>query len=113
VRKPIACLDQPKSGESNTQVVRVHFATAETLVPILQGVGNSFLKSDKNQASTNVDTKIEVSKENNALIITAPPALMDTMKTVIHRLDVRRPQVIVEALIVEVNEDVLNKLGVE
>lgn len=113
IRKLIARLDQPKSGEGNTQVIRVHFATAETLVPILQGVASSFLKADKDQASANIDTKIEVSKENNALIITAPPALMDTMKAVIQRLDVRRPQVIVEALIVEVNEDVLNNLGIE
>src|SRR5690606_1117745 len=73
-------LDQPKSGEGNTHVVFVRFAAAETLAPILQGVSSSFLKSDKDQASSNIDTKIEVSKENNALIVTAPPALQDVLR---------------------------------
>jgi general secretion pathway protein D len=113
VRSLIERLDKPKSGESNTQVAFVRFAAAETLAPILMGVSSSFLKSDKDQASANIETKIEVSKENNALVITAPPALQDVMKAVIRQLDVRRPQVIVEALIVEVNDDVINNLGVQ
>lgn len=106
-------LDKPRSGEGNTQVVFVRFAAAESLVPILQGVSGSFLKGDKDQASANIDTKIEVSKENNALIITAPPALRETMKAVIRELDVRRPQVIVEAIIVEVSDDIINNIGVQ
>lgn len=113
VRGLIERLDKPKSGEGNTQVVFVRFAAAESLAPILQGVSGSFLKSDKDQASANVDLKIEVSKENNALIITAPPALQDVLKGVVRELDVRRPQVIVEAVIVEVNDDVLNNLGIQ
>lgn len=113
VRSLIERLDKPKSGQGNTQVVFVRFAAAETLAPILQGVSSSFLKSDKDQASANVDLKIEVSKENNALIITAPPALQEVIKGVIRELDVRRPQVIVEAVIVEVNDDILNNLGVQ
>jgi general secretion pathway protein D len=113
VRGLIERLDKPKSGEGNTQVIFVRFAAAETLAPILQGVASSFLKSDKDQASANIDLKIEVSKENNALIVTAPPAVQDILKSVIRELDVRRPQVIVEAVIVEVNDDVLNNLGVQ
>ncbi len=113
VRTLIERLDKPKSGEGNTQVEFIRFAAAESLAPILQGVASSFLKSDKDQASTNIDTKIEVSKENNALIITAPPALQEVMKAVIRQLDVRRPQVLVEAIIVEVNDEVLNNLGIQ
>lgn len=113
VRSLIDRLDKPKSGEGNTQVVFVKFAAAETLAPILQGVSGSFLKSDKDQASANIDLKIEVSKENNALIVTAPPALQEILKSVIRELDVRRPQVIVEAVIVEVNDEVLNNLGIQ
>jgi len=113
VRNLIERLDKPKTGEGNTQVVFVRFAAAESLAPILQGVSGSFLKADKDQASASIDTKIEVSKENNALIITAPPALQEVLKGVIRQLDVRRPQVLVEALIVEVNDEILNNLGVQ
>ena len=113
VRNLIQRLDKPKSGEGNTQVVFVRFASAESLAPILQGVSSSFLKADKDQASSIIDTKIEVSKENNALIITAPPALQEVLKGVVRQLDVRRPQVLVEALIVEVNDEVLNNIGID
>jgi general secretion pathway protein D len=105
-------LDRPKNGEGNTQVVFIRFSSAESLVPILQGISGSYLKGDKDQATANIDTKIEVSKENNALIITAPPALQETLKNVIRQLDVRRPQVIVEAIIVEVSDDITNNLGI-
>lgn len=113
VRTLIERLDRPKSSDSNTQVINVKFSSAESLAPLLMGVASSFLKADKDQASANIDTKIEVSKENNALVVTAPPTLMENIKAVINRLDVRRPQVIVEALIVEVNEDVANNIGVQ
>lgn len=113
IRLLIERLDKPRSGQGNTQVINVRFAGAESLVPILQGMSGSFLKNDKDQASANIDTRIEVSKENNALIVTAPPALMENLKSVIKQLDVRRPQVIVEAVIVEVNDDITNDLGIQ
>lgn len=49
----------------------------------------------------------------NALIITAPPALMRNLKAVVSQLDVRRAQVMVEAIIVEINETALEELGIE
>jgi len=113
IRALIERLDKPKSNQGNTQVVNIRFAAAESLIPILQGMSGSFQKGDKDQASADIDTRIEVSKENNALIITAPPTLMDNLKAVIRQLDVRRPQVIVEAVIVEVNDDIGNDLGIQ
>ncbi len=49
----------------------------------------------------------------NALVVTAPPELMKNIKAVIAELDVRRFQVLVEALIVEVTMDHTQDLGVE
>lgn len=49
----------------------------------------------------------------NALVITAPPALMRSLKTVITQLDIRRAQVMVEAIIVEINDTELEELGIE
>ena len=49
----------------------------------------------------------------NALVLTAPPALMRSLKTVMAQLDVRRAQVIVEAIIVEINDTELEELGIE
>ncbi|MEM8500171.1 MAG: type II secretion system secretin GspD [Pseudomonadota bacterium] len=113
LRGLIGNLDQPLSGDGNTQVVFVNFADAKSLVPILRSVSGSVQKADRDQTFQHVDVKIEVSEPNNALVITAPPSLLDTMKGVIETLDVRRPQVLVEAIIVEVNDDILRDMGVE
>lgn len=49
----------------------------------------------------------------NALIMTAPPALMRNLKAVVSQLDIRRAQVMVEAIIVEINEEDLDSLSIE
>jgi len=106
-------LDQPLEGDGNTQVVRVQYATATDLVPLLQSISGSVQKGAKAQGITDVDVSIQAHEQLNALVITAPPSLLTTMRTVIKQLDVPRAQVLVEALIVEVNEDLANNLGIE
>ena len=51
-------------------------------------------------------------ESTNALIITAPPKTMKSMMAVIDKLDIRRAQVLVEAIIVEVSSDKAAELGV-
>lgn len=113
IRSLIERLDQPLAGSGNTQVIPVQYAPAKDLVPILQSVSGSEQKKVKNQGVSQVEVNIQAHEDINALIITAPPALLSTMKGIIKQLDIRRAQVLVEALIVEVNEDVGNNLGVE
>lgn len=112
IKDLIEKLDKPKNSYGNTQVINIRFAAAESLIPILQGISSTFQKSD-GQSSVGIETKIDASKENNALVITAPPQLMENLKATIRQLDVRRPQVIVEAVIVEVNDEVANDLGIQ
>lgn len=113
IRDLVKRLDQPLLGEGNTQVVYVRYANAADIAPILQGVSGSIQKADKDQPFEAGEVSIQVSEENNALVITAPPTLLSTMRGVIKKLDIRRLQVLVEAVIVEVNDDVLNDLGIE
>ncbi len=49
---------------------------------------------------------------NNALVITAPPKLMRAVNDIIDKLDIRRPQVLIEAIIAEVDVDKDAELGV-
>ena len=49
----------------------------------------------------------------NALVITAPPDVMRTLKRVIAQLDVRRAQVLVDAIIAEVSMTTARELGVQ
>lgn len=56
---------------------------------------------------------VQAEPNTNALIVTAPPSLMRNIRSVVSRLDVRRAQVLVEAIIVEVTGDVSNEWGIE
>lgn len=114
IKKLIRRLDQPKAGEGHTQVIFVNYAKADSLVPTLKSLsGNYQNRSRLDKGQPEEDVQIEVNTEINALIITAPPPLFAIMKDIVAQLDVRRAQVLVEALIVEVNEEVLRSLGVE
>ena len=50
---------------------------------------------------------------NNALIIMAPEPIYNNLRAIIEKLDVRRAQVYVEALIVEVSADKAAELGIQ
>ena len=114
LRTLVRRLDQPEVGDGNTQVIFVNYADAESLVPTLMNISGDYQDRQRNDAGQPVtEVRINVNKDMNALVITAPPSLLSTMKSVIQQLDVRRAQVLVEALIVEVSEDVLQNVGVE
>lgn len=113
IRKLVARLDQPLSGEGNTQVFYLNYTTATEMVPILESVAGNLQKNQKDKSTVDTEVGIQASESLNALVITAPPAVLSAMKGVIARLDQRRAQVLVEALIVEVNEDLSEDFGIE
>ncbi|HTR01098.1 MAG TPA: secretin N-terminal domain-containing protein, partial [Candidatus Acidoferrum sp.] len=112
MRVLIEGLDQPIAETGNTHVVYVHYMKAADLVPIVRSVVDSVYAEQRNDAKTRSTVNIEASETANALIITAPAEIMEVVKNVIDRLDIRRAQVLVEAVIVEVNQDKVDQLGV-
>ena len=53
-------------------------------------------------ASADRSTTIWAEPETNALVITAPAKVMRSLRAVVDKLDIRRAQVLVEAIIVDV-----------
>jgi len=113
IEKLIARLDTPLEGEGNTQVIYLHYSKAKDIVPILEGIAGSAQKAEKDQKQASVEVNIQSSEATNAIVITAPPSILETMKSVIKKLDIRRAQVLVEALIVEVSTERAKELGVQ
>lgn len=73
---------------------------------------------EKGESSSSTDIVINagiIQSEpgTNALIITAPPALMQALKVIISKLDIRPAEVMVEAIIAEVDESNLRSLGIQ
>lgn len=56
---------------------------------------------------------VQWEETTNAIIIKASPTLMRMLRSVIAKLDIRRPQVLVETIIAEVDVDRAKDLGVE
>ena len=119
IRGIIAHLDTPLQGGGNAQVVFLKYAKASELAPILLGV--SQFEAEGQQGNANAaaggvntqDVDIQADETNNALIITAAPAKFDSLRRIISQLDIRRAQVLVEAIIAEVSTDLSKELGVE
>ena len=57
--------------------------------------------------------EIVAEPHTNAIIITAPPTLLHTLREVVAKLDIRPAQVLVQAAIVEISESKLRQLGIQ
>ena len=102
-------LDGELESQGNTKVFYLNYAKAEDLVKVLQGVSKSLAEdtqggATKSRSSNRNDTSIEAHPDSNSLVITAQPDTMRSLESVIERLDIRRAQVLVEAIIIEVME---------
>lgn len=109
LRQLVENLDQPVSGDGTTQVIYLNYVDADELVPILESM-TSVHAQDQGKDQLNVS--VNASASTNALVVTAPPALMADMKRVVAQLDIRKAQVLIEALVVQVNHSVANDIGV-
>ena len=95
-------MDAERKSTGNIRVFYLHYAKAEDLKKVLDGVGKMLIASGSSSKSASGDYSIEVHEQTNALVVTARPDVMQAMESVIERLDIRRAQVMVEAIIVEV-----------
>lgn len=112
MRALIAHLDAPTEDTGNTQVVYLRHADAESLASILENVaGNDGGGGEGEQNGERVS--VVPDPETNSLVINAPPETMRSFQTVIRQLDIRRAQVLVEAIIAEIGTDRANQLGVQ
>ncbi|MET0103295.1 MAG: type II secretion system secretin GspD [Sedimenticola sp.] len=118
IRLLIAQLDREVSNEGDTEVIPLRFADARELLDVLRGVGDQQLKSDVDKDSNRLAGAggrfdIQADEATNSLVITAPPFLMRSLKSVVSELDVRRAQVLIEAIIAELRYDKSVEFGVE
>ena len=67
----------------------------------------------QNEGSTKPSVQIIAEPNTNSIIINAPATLIRTLKTVINQLDIKPEQLLIEALVAEINENDFKDLGVE
>lgn len=114
IKTLIAHLDTPLDSGGSTQVVYLKYANAADLVPILNQVGETLTKRSGKEADNNDSgVSIQAHPATNALIITATPSVFRSLQSVIRQLDIRRAQVLVEAIIAEVSLNTSEELGIQ
>ncbi|WKE65914.1 type II secretion system secretin GspD [Gallaecimonas kandeliae] len=121
IAKTISELDTDQQTTGNTRVIYLQYAKAKDLVDVLQGVSDSIQAEDQ-QAQGQAkgaarggrqQVSIKAHEETNALVITGQPDLINNLANVVAKLDIRRAQVHVEAMIVEIYDGDGTDLGVQ
>ncbi len=126
----ISQLDAPaSSGLGNTEVVYLRYLKAKEMAPLMSKVAQNMMgKGSADAPAVTVTTggkggnavpvtaqmtNIQAELSTNALILTAPASIMQALKSVIARLDVRPAQVLIEAVIAEIDEGDMKNLGIQ
>ena len=118
ILKLIRQLDVELESSGNTKVVFLKYAKATDLVGILQGISSKTLAQQQGQGSSQPpggrkDVDIQADENNNALVITAEPSMIQQLESIVRQLDIARPQVLIEAIIAEVSTDLASELGAQ
>ncbi|WP_268808751.1 type II secretion system secretin GspD [Vibrio parahaemolyticus] len=118
LKRLIRQLDVEMATKGNNRVVYLKYAKAEDLVDVLKGVSDN-LQAEKQAGQKGASSAqrgevvIAAHEATNSLVLTAPPDIMMALQDVISQLDIRRAQVLIEALIVEMAEGDGINLGVQ
>ncbi len=115
LRALIAHLDTPLEDGGDTQVRYLRYADSEALATKLQQHFTTQMQATAGQAGTTAganSVSVWADPQTNALVINAPPKMMRSLMQIVDKLDIRRAQVLVEAIIVEVIADKTAELGI-
>lgn len=119
LRALVAHLDTPLEAGGDTQVRYLRYADAEELATKLQQHATDQTTAQAAAAggqpaggSPANGVAVWADVQTNAIIVNAPPKMMRSLMSIVDKLDIRRDQVMVEAIIVEVTADRTSELGV-
>jgi len=105
IRTLIDYVDTPLEQTGNVKVIYLEYARAAEIAEVLTRVMQNISKLDTGEGgpARNAESSatIEADEGTNSLIITADADEMAALEAVVERLDIRRAQVLVEAIIVE------------
>jgi general secretion pathway protein D len=115
-------LDTPLEAGGDTQVRYLRYADAEKISQKLreqvQGItaaatpGGAAGAAPGASGGGDRSVTIWAEPQTNALVVTAPPKVMRSVMSIVDRLDIRRAQVLVEAILVEMSAEKAMDLGV-
>ncbi len=124
VRALLTQLDRP-GGElrsSNTQVIYLRHANASEVVKVLRGLSQEAPQAPGEGAEaaqvarlpiSDSGVRLEYEEGTNAVVMVGPDSELAAYRSIVEQLDIRRAQVVVEAIIAEVSDSRAEELGVQ
>ena len=101
-------LDKDIMSNDSMDVIYLKYAQASDIAGILNSISGSFISDIEGQK-----TVITHHEKTNALIISSAEENLNSIRNIIAKLDIRRAQVLVEAIVVDLSETAARRLGVE
>lgn len=110
----VESLDRPQARNANLKVRYLSYAKATDVAKVLTGMlqAQGGTKTAEG-AAPGSQTNVQADEGTNSVLITADGDTMISLNAVVDSLDIRRAQVLVEAIIVEVSGNDDKQLGVQ
>ncbi|MGE8305018.1 MAG: type II secretion system secretin GspD [Pseudomonas kermanshahensis] len=120
-------LDRPSEavGSASTQVMYLRHANASEVVKVLRGLSQEGMAPAQSTgegeskeppvtaAASSSGIRLEYEEGTNAVVMVGPDSELAAYRAIVEQLDIRRAQVVVEAIIAEVSDSSAQELGVQ
>ncbi|WP_207835738.1 type II secretion system secretin GspD [Pseudomonas sp. 43(2021)] len=120
-------LDRPQEtpGNGSTQVIYLRHANAGEVVKVLRGLSQEGMAPAEGAgegegkyrpvvaAAGGSGIRLEYEEGTNAVVMVGPDSELAAYRAIVEQLDIRRAQVVVEAIIAEVSDSSAQELGVQ
>jgi general secretion pathway protein D len=109
IKKTLISLDGDIVNSDETiEVIYLKYAKSNEVASILNSISSRFMSNSDGKS-----TVITSHEKTNSIVVSSDQTNINTLKKLISKLDIRRAQVLVEAVVVEISENTANDLGVE
>ncbi len=108
VESTLRTLDKDITSDDSMDVIYLKYAQAKDLAAILNSISGSFISDTEGKK-----TVITHHEKTNSLIVSSTEDNLNSIRNIISKLDIRRAQVLVEAIVVDLSENAARRLGVE
>lgn len=115
IQRLVTELDQPVERSATTQVFYLRHAKAAEMATLLQAMvaESADAKPTSKESGASRKVVIQAHESTNALVVAGNPDQLREMRLLVDQLDIRRAQVLVEAIIVEISDTQARELGVQ
>ena len=107
IKDTLQQLDDDAISEGSVAVIYLKYANAEEVAGIVSSIASRFISSESEKPI------VTYHAPTNSVVVSSDESNIATIKNLISKLDIRRAQVLVEAIVVELSETAARSLGVE